>query len=121
MTLPENVAGSLQAEAEQAETERAAAEEPCERRYEPASVLHHELRTPLTAIQGALGLLAGGTAGELPEKARLLVDIAARNTERLVRLINDLLELEIIQPAELGGESLDARRRRQTDRIVTKE
>ena len=117
MTLPENAAGSLQAEAE-----RAAAEKPCERRsYEPASVLHHELRTPLTAIQGALGLLAGGTSGELPEKARLLVEIAARNTERLVRLINDLLELEIIQPAELGGESLDARRRRQTGRIVTKE
>ena len=49
------------------------------------SVVSHELRTPLTSIRGSLGLIAGGVAGELPAKARSLVDIAAKNCERLVR------------------------------------
>ena len=58
------------------------------------SAVSHELRTPLTSISGSLGLLAAGTAGRLPDKAQRLVDIALSNSERLVRLINDILDLE---------------------------
>ena len=66
------------------------------------SVVSHELRTPLTSIRGSLGLIAGGVAGELPEKARALVDIAAKNSERLVRLINDILDVEKIESGQVG-------------------
>jgi len=66
------------------------------------SVVSHELRTPLTSIRGSLGLIAGGVAGELPEKVRSLVDIAAKNSERLVRLINDILDVEKIESGKVG-------------------
>ena len=66
------------------------------------SVVSHELRTPLTSIRGSLGLIAGGVAGELPEKARSLVEIAAKNCERLVRLINDILDVEKIESGKVG-------------------
>ncbi len=66
------------------------------------SVVSHELRTPLTSIRGSLGLLAGGVAGPLPEKARSLVEIAARNGERLGRLINDILDIEKIESGKMG-------------------
>jgi PAS domain S-box-containing protein len=58
------------------------------------SVVSHELRTPLTAMRGSLGLLAGGVAGELPPEAKPLVDIALQNSDRLWRLVNDLLDIE---------------------------
>ncbi len=66
------------------------------------SVVSHELRTPLTSIRGALGLLSGGVAGPLPENVRGLVDIAAGNSERLVRLINDILDIEKIESGKMG-------------------
>ncbi|MES2638018.1 MAG: GAF domain-containing sensor histidine kinase [Myxococcota bacterium] len=54
----------------------------------------HELRTPLAAIRGAVGLLEGGVAGRLPDNALRLVGIAREGTERLGRLVNDILDLE---------------------------
>ena len=60
------------------------------------AVASHELRTPLTSMRGSLGLLQGGVAGELSDEARGLVSIAMQNCERLVRLVNDLLDLEKI-------------------------
>ncbi len=72
------------------------------------SVVSHELRTPLTSIRGSLGLIAGGVAGELPEKARALVEIAAKNCERLVRLINDILDVEKIESGKMGFHFLPA-------------
>jgi PAS domain S-box-containing protein len=65
------------------------------------STVSHELRTPLTSISGSLGLLAGGVAGELPAKATRLIDIAKLNCERLVRLINDILDLEKAESGKL--------------------
>ena len=65
------------------------------------STVSHELRTPLTSISGALALMAKGTAGALPEKALGLVAIARSNCDRLVRLINDILDLERIEAGEL--------------------
>ena len=61
------------------------------------STVSHELRTPLTSIRGALGLLSSGILGELNEKAGNLLRIATTNSDRLVRLINDILDLERIQ------------------------
>ncbi|MDH4074716.1 MAG: ATP-binding protein [Acidimicrobiia bacterium] len=58
------------------------------------SVVSHELRTPLTSIRGALGLLASGVLGELPDRAGQMLDLAVSNTDRLVRLINDILDIE---------------------------
>ncbi len=65
------------------------------------STVSHELRTPLTSIRGALGLLAGGTAGELPDKARQLVEIAHGNSNRLTRLVNDILDAEKIESGKM--------------------
>jgi PAS domain S-box-containing protein len=61
------------------------------------SVVSHELRTPLTSIRGSLGLLAAGKLGEVPEKGRRMLEIAVQNTDRLVRLINDILDIERIE------------------------
>lgn len=58
------------------------------------TTVSHELRTPLTSIRGSLGLLAGGVTGVLPDKAKALVKIAMENCERLVRLVNDILDSE---------------------------
>jgi len=60
------------------------------------SVVSHELRTPLTSIRGSLGLLEGGVMGELPEEAGHMLATAVSNTDRLVRLINDILDIERI-------------------------
>lgn len=65
------------------------------------STVSHELRTPLTAIRGALGMLVGGIAGEISEGARPLLDIAHKNSERLVRLINDILDIEKLEAGRL--------------------
>jgi PAS domain S-box-containing protein len=65
------------------------------------SVVSHELRTPLTSIRGSLGLLAGGVAGEIAEPARGLIEIAAKNSDRLVRLINDILDVEKVESGSL--------------------
>ena len=60
------------------------------------STVSHELRTPLTSMRGAIGLILGGKVGELPPKAGELLRIAMTNTERLIRLINDILDVEKI-------------------------
>ena len=74
------------------------------------SVVSHELRTPLTSIRGSLGLLAGGKLGELPPRADSLVGIALQSSERLTRLINDLLDIERIQSGTKPMEIARARR-----------
>lgn len=65
------------------------------------STVSHELRTPLTSIAGSLGLLSGGAAGELPDRAARLVGIAYNNCQRLVRLINDILDIEKIESGQM--------------------
>jgi len=65
------------------------------------ATVSHELRTPLTSIRGSLGLIAGGLAGPLPEKARSLVEIARDNCERLVRLVNDILDIEKLEAGQM--------------------
>jgi len=65
------------------------------------SMVSHELRTPLTSIRGSLGLILGGVAGELPDQARMLLDIAHKNSERLITLINDILDIEKIESGRI--------------------
>jgi PAS domain S-box-containing protein len=65
------------------------------------STVSHELRTPLTSIRGALGLLATGRLGVLPEKGARLLEIASTNTDRLVRLINDILDIERMESGKV--------------------
>jgi PAS domain S-box-containing protein len=65
------------------------------------STVSHELRTPLTSIRGALGLVIGRFADSLPEKARRMLEMAERNSERLTLLINDILDLEKIESGRL--------------------
>ena len=68
------------------------------------SVVSHELRTPLTSIRGSLGLLASGLSGALPERGQRLLNIAVQNTDRLIRLINDILDIERIESGEVRME-----------------
>jgi signal transduction histidine kinase len=82
------------------------------------TTVSHELRTPLTSVRGSLGLLAGGVAGPLSGRAGQLIGIAMDNCERLVRLVNDILDsekilagkmpmkLEILDLAELTARAL---------------
>lgn len=58
------------------------------------STVSHELRTPLTSIKGSLGILKSGVLGEMAPRALKLINTAYDNTERLVLLINDILDLE---------------------------
>ena len=58
------------------------------------STVSHELRTPLTSISGSLGLLMGNAAGNLPRAMARLLSIAHTNSQRLVRLVNDILDIE---------------------------
>jgi signal transduction histidine kinase len=57
------------------------------------ATISHELRTPVTSIMGSIALVASGAAGPLPEPAVRLLEIARTNSQRLVRLINDILDL----------------------------
>jgi hypothetical protein len=61
------------------------------------STVSHELRTPLTSIRGALGLLTSGKLSADSAKAQRMLEIAVANTDRLIRLINEILEIERIQ------------------------
>lgn len=65
------------------------------------STVSHELRTPLTSIRGSLGLALGTSADQLPPRVRSLLQIAAQNTERLIRLINDILDVEKIDSGQV--------------------
>lgn len=65
------------------------------------STVSHELRTPLTSIKGSLGLVQSGVFGELPEAFKPMVDIAYNNSDRLVRLINDLLDIEKMEAGKM--------------------
>src|SRR5262249_1008482 len=60
------------------------------------ATVSHELRTPLTSIAGSLGLLVGNAAGKLPDSMTRMLTIAHKNSQRVVRLVNDILDVERI-------------------------
>lgn len=65
------------------------------------SIVSHELRTPLTAIRGSLGILETGVLDGDPEQAKELLQIALNNSDRLVRLVNDILDLERLESGKV--------------------
>ena len=65
------------------------------------STVSHELRTPLTAIAGMLELLDGEVVGPLPPEAKDMVNVAYQNSRRLIRLINDILDIEKIESGQM--------------------
>jgi PAS domain S-box-containing protein len=71
-------------------------------RNEFVSTVSHELRTPLTSIRGSLGLLQSGAMGALPDNAAEMVTIAYKNSGRLVRIINDILDVSTIEAGKLA-------------------
>ncbi len=68
------------------------------------STVSHELRTPLTSIRGSLGLILGGVTGQLNPQTSKLITIAHQNSERLVSLINDLLDIDKIVSGKMEFE-----------------
>lgn len=65
------------------------------------STVSHELRTPLTSISGSLSLILGGVSGDISDKTRSLITIANNNSERLIHLINDILDIEKISAGKM--------------------
>ena len=65
------------------------------------STVSHELRTPLTSILGALGLVIATMAKDMPRRATHLLDIAHENSKRLLRLINDILDMEKVTAGQM--------------------
>lgn len=78
------------------------------------STVSHELRAPLTSISGSLGLLAGNAAWQMPAPAERLLGIAYANSQRLVRLVNDILDIEKIE----SGSVVFARKRVKVRALV---
>ena len=100
-------------------TERKVAEQ---MKSEFVSIASHEMRTPLTSIHGVIKLLCAGRLGELTESGQNMAQMALRNSDLLVRLVNDILDLERMESgrdkiakqtcnsAELIGQALDTLR-----------
>lgn len=87
------VAGTMNDVSERREAEKL--------KREFVSIVSHELRTPLTAIRGSLGLITSGALGAVPAKVAELLDIAMRNSLRLINLINDILDVEKIESGKM--------------------
>ncbi len=65
------------------------------------ATISHELRTPLTAIQGSLRLIASGVTGPITAKTSDLLDIALKNSQRLILLVNDLLDMRSLETGKM--------------------
>ena len=78
-----------------------------EMKNEFVATVSHELRTPLTAIKGSLGLLLGGAAGTYTETASEMLQTANKNTDRLLLLINDILDMKKIEAGDFDFDLQD--------------
>lgn len=65
------------------------------------STVSHELRTPLTSLRGSLGLIASGSLDKRPEKQREMIEMAIANSDRLIRLVNDILDFDSVEKGRL--------------------
>jgi PAS domain S-box-containing protein len=65
------------------------------------SIVSHELRTPLTSMRGALGILSTGILQNRPEKSQHMMRVALDNTDRLIRLVNDILDLNRLESGKV--------------------
>ena len=73
------------------------------------STVSHELRTPLTSIKGSIGLILNGVTGDISNEIKEFLNVCCRNTDRLIRLINDLLDIQKIEAGkfQLNKEEID--------------
>ena len=103
----ENVSASVNREKQlrqmksQAEHDRAVAENLSQMKSNFLSTVSHELRTPLTSISGSLSLVEGGVLGEVPEKIMEMIQLTSRNTDRLLSLVNDILDIEKLESGKM--------------------
>ena len=65
------------------------------------STVSHELRTPLTSLRASLGLISSGALDKRPEKQRQMVEMAIGNSDRLIRLVNDILDFDSVERGKL--------------------
>lgn len=68
------------------------------------SMVNHELRTPLTSINGSLALIRNQVTGEIPPQAMQLIDVAYRNGERLLNIVNDILDVSKLEAGKMEME-----------------
>ncbi len=61
------------------------------------STVSHELRTPLTSLRASLGLIQSGSLDKRPEKQRQMIEMAIGNCDRLIRLVNDILDFDSVE------------------------
>jgi len=66
------------------------------------STVSHELRTPLTSLRASLGLIASGSLDRRPEKQQQMLEMAIGNCERLIRLVNDILDFDSVERGQLS-------------------
>jgi signal transduction histidine kinase len=73
------------------------------------STVSHELRTPLTSIKGSIGIILNGVTGDISNEIKEFLNVCCRNTDRLIRLINDLLDIQKIEAGkfQLNKEEID--------------
>ena len=71
-------------------------------KYQFVTSVSHELRTPLTAIRGSLEMLHDGDVGAMPSHVQSMVAVAMRGSERLTRLVNDIIDLERLESGSFG-------------------
>lgn len=71
-------------------------------RIQSVSMISHELRTPLTSIKGSLALLRSGSLGELSPQSAKVLDIAHRNSDRLITMVNDILDYVKLQSGKMS-------------------
>ncbi len=71
------------------------------------SLVSHELRTPMTSMMGALDLLGSGQLGTLTEQGQQVLNIGIKNTERLIRLVNDILDLERMKSGKITMQQIE--------------
>ena len=65
------------------------------------STVSHELRTPLTSLRASLGLISSGSLDKRPEKQKQMLEVAIGNCDRLVRLVNDILDFDRVERGTL--------------------
>ncbi len=71
------------------------------------STVSHELRTPLTSLRASLGLVSSGSLDKRPEKQRQMIEMAIGNCDRLIRLVNDIVDFEKIESGRLPLNRVD--------------
>ena len=70
-------------------------------KFQSVSMISHEMRSPLASIKGSLALIKSGAVGEVPKQVGDIVDIAIRNSDRLLIIVNDILDLEKIRSEQM--------------------